>query len=69
MTGIIPCLYNSFSFTLENIVGGDIVCYESRVDRKRNIPEISPAPAPAGEYAYIPLSVVEITDSDSSDRR
>jgi len=67
MTGIIPCLYNSFSFTLENIVGGDIVCYESRVDRKRNIPEISPAPAPAGEYAYIPLSVVEITDSDSSD--
>jgi hypothetical protein len=28
MTGIIPCLYNSFSFTLENILGGDIVCYE-----------------------------------------
>ena len=65
MTGIIPCLYNSYSFTLENIVGGDIVCYESRVDRKRNVPE--PAIVPALASAYIPLSVVETADSDSTD--
>jgi hypothetical protein len=62
MTGIIPCLYNSYSFTLENIVGGDIVCYESKVDRKRNVPAAL-VPAPALESAYIPLSVVETDDS------
>jgi hypothetical protein len=65
MTGIIPCLYNSFSFTLENIVGGDIVCYESKVDRKQNVPA---ALVPVLECAYIPLSVVETDDStDDSD--
>jgi len=67
MTGIIPCLYNSYSFTLENIVGGDIVCYESKVDRKRNVPAAL-VPAPTLESAYIPLSVVETDDStDESD--
>ena len=35
MTGIIPCLYNSFSFTPENIFGGDIVCYEIKNTRKK----------------------------------
>ena len=28
MTGIIPCLYNSYSFSKENFDGGDIVCYD-----------------------------------------
>lgn len=33
MTGTIPCLYNSFSFTPANLEGGNIICY----DVKRNI--------------------------------
>jgi hypothetical protein len=28
MTGIIPCLYNSYSFSKENFEGGNIVCYD-----------------------------------------
>lgn len=28
MTGIIPCLYNSFSFTQANLEGGNIICYD-----------------------------------------
>jgi hypothetical protein len=35
MTGIVPCLYNSFSFTSENIFGGDIVCYEIKNTRNK----------------------------------
>lgn len=35
MTGIIPCLYNSFSFTNENIVGGNITCYEIKSARMK----------------------------------
>lgn len=68
MTGIIPCLYNSYSFTLENIVGGDIVCYESKVDRKRNVPvQVAPALAiaPAPEPVFIPPSLIETSESDS----
>lgn len=76
MTGIIPCLYNSFSFTLENIVGGDIVCYEtkSRVSRERSEPvplplpvQVAPAlaPAPAPEPMYIPSSLIETSDTDT----
>jgi hypothetical protein len=49
--GIIPCLYNSFSFTLENIIGGDIVCYEIknvRVTREElvvpSLPSVLPEP-------------------------
>ena len=70
MTGIIPCLYNSYSFTLENIVGGDIVCYESKVDRKRNVPvQVAPALAiaPAPEPVFIPPSLIETSDSDSTE--
>jgi hypothetical protein len=74
MTGIIPCLYNSFSFTLENIVGGDIVCYNPRIARERNVPvQLAPAPAiaPAPEPVFIPPSLIETsetdTDSDSAD--
>ena len=68
MTGIIPCLYNSFSFTLENIVGGDIVCYNPRIAHERNVPvQVAPAPAiaPAPEPVFIPPSLVETTNSDT----
>lgn len=71
MTGIIPCLYNSFSFTLENIVGGDIVCYDMnpRIARERNVPvQVAPALAiaPTPACVYIPPSLVETTNSDTS---
>lgn len=47
MTGVIPCLYNSYSFSKENIDGGNILCYDitrvRREDRfnheKKDIPE------------------------------
>ena len=70
MTGIIPCLYNSFSFTLENIVGGDIVCYDikPRISHERNVPvQVAPALAiaPAPACVYIPPSLVETTNSDT----
>ena len=68
MTGIIPCLYNSFSFTLENIVGGDIVCYKPRISHERNVPlQVAPAqaPAPAPEPVYIPPSLIETSDTDT----
>ena len=59
MTGIIPCLYNSFSFTVENIVGGDIVCYDikPRIVRERNVP--------APVCVYIPQSLVETSGTDT----
>jgi len=57
MTGIIPCLYNSFSFTVENIVGGDIICYKSQYVRE----QAKSVPA----AVYIPPLSVEPTDSDS----
>jgi hypothetical protein len=71
MTGIIPCLYNSFSFTLENIIGGDIVCYKPRIARERNLPapavvsaaEVTPAPAPV--FVYIPPSLIETSGTDT----
>ena len=28
MTGIVPCLYNSFSFHRTNLEGGNIICYD-----------------------------------------
>lgn len=67
MTGIIPCLYNSFSFTLENIVGGDIVCYESKYVREQMKPAPAPAPVPVPVPvpAYIPPLSVENTETDT----
>jgi len=68
MTGIIPCLYNSFSFTLENIVGGDIVCYNPRISHERNVPvpvQVAPSLAPAPEPVYIPSSLIETSDTDT----
>lgn len=67
MTGIIPCLYNSFSFTLENIVGGDIVCYETKTSRERSAPVLPPpTPTPTVEpFVYIPSSESILSDSDS----
>lgn len=32
MTGIIPCLYNSFSFTQSNLEGGNIICYDIKTN-------------------------------------
>ncbi len=32
MTGIIPCLYNSFSFTQANLEGGNIICYDIKTN-------------------------------------
>lgn len=56
MTGIIPCLYNSFSFTNENMIGegGSIVCYETASLRKR--PEAVPVPVPVEQFVYMPPS-------------
>lgn len=65
MTGIIPCLYNSFSFTLENIVGGDIVCYESKYVREQTKPVPAPAPVPVPVPVYIPPLSVEQTETDT----
>ena len=67
MTGIIPCLYNSFSFTNENIVGGDIVCYETKTSRERSAPVLPPpTPTPTVEpFVYIPSSESILSDSDS----
>jgi hypothetical protein len=69
MTGIIPCLYNSFSFTLENIVGGDIVCYETKTSRERSAPVLpTPTPTPTVEpFVYIPSSESILSDSDADD--
>jgi hypothetical protein len=67
MTGIIPCLYNSFSFTNENIVGGDIVCYETKTSRERSAPVLpTPTPTPTIEpFVYIPSEASILTESDS----
>ena len=67
MTGIIPCLYNSFSFTNENIVGegGSIVCYETKSSRERSAPA-SVTPTPTVEpFVYIPLAASILTDTES----
>ena len=65
MTGIIPCLYNSFSFTNDNIVGGDIVCYETKTSRERTAP-VLPTPTPTVEpFVYIPSSESILSDTDT----
>jgi hypothetical protein len=65
MTGIIPCLYNSFSFTNDNIVGGDIVCYETKTSRERSAPVTVPVTVPVEPFVYIPSSESILSDSDS----
>ena len=79
MTGIIPCLYNSYSFSKENFDGGDIVCYDiaRRVvgcerdrdrDRKRehsNLPENIIIQALIPEPMF--LKKKEDSDSESSE--
>ena len=67
MTGIIPCLYNSFSFTLENIVGGDIVCYNSQYVREQTkpVPAPAPVPVPVPVPVYIPPLSVEQTETET----
>ena len=73
MTGIIPCLYNSFSFTNENIVGGDIVCYETKSSRERSAPATATATATPTQtvepFVYIPsaASILTETESDADD--
>ena len=75
MTGIIPCLYNSFSFTNENIVGegGSIVCYETKSWRERSAQaSVTPTPTPTPTvepFVYIPLqaSILTETESDTDD--
>lgn len=73
MTGIIPCLYNSFSFTNENMIGdgGSIVCYETASLRKRPEPEAVPVavpvpvPVPVEQFVYVPPSTSTPTDADT----
>ena len=70
MTGIIPCLYNSYSFSKENFDGGDIVCYDikPRISHERNVPvQVAPALAiaPAPEPVFIPPSLIETSDTDT----
>ena len=75
MTGIIPCLYNSYSFSKENFDGGNIVCYDiaRRVvgcerDRERehsNLPENIIIQALIPEPMF--LKKKEDSDSDSSE--
>ena len=76
MTGIIPCLYNSFSFTNENMIGGggSIVCYETKVLRERSmtapvtVPVMVPVmvPVPVEQpFVYIPSSESILTDSET----
>ena len=36
MTGFIPCLYNSFSFTPANLEGGNIICYDIKSRANNN---------------------------------
>ena len=36
MTGFIPCLYNSFSFTPANLEGGNIICYDIKSRANHN---------------------------------
>lgn len=36
MTGIIPCLYNSYSFTQTNLEGGNIICYDIKTNIIKN---------------------------------
>ena len=77
MTGIIPCLYNSFSFTNENIVGegGSIVCYETKSWHERSAPAsvrqtATSTPTPTVEpFVYIPsaASILTETESDTDD--
>ena len=75
MTGIIPCLYNSFSFTNENIVGegGSIVCYETKSSRERSAPATATPTQTQTQtvepFVYIPLpaSILTETESDADD--
>lgn len=71
MTGIIPCLYNSFSFTNENIVGegGSIVCYETKSSRERSAPATATATQTVEPFVYIPsaASILTETESDTDD--
>lgn len=71
MTGIIPCLYNSFSFTNENIVGegGSIVCYETKSSRERSAPATATPTQTVEPFVYIPLpaSILTETESDADD--
>ena len=72
MTGIIPCLYNSFSFTNENMIGGggSIVCYETKVLRERSVPVPVTVPVPVEQpFVYIPSSESILSDSDSDTDR
>lgn len=65
MTGIIPCLYNSFSFTNENMIGEgrSIVCYETAPLRKRN--EAVMAAVPVEQFVYNPPSTEAEADTDT----
>ena len=74
MTGIIPCLYNSFSFTNENMIGagGSIVCYETKVLRERSMTVVAAVPVPVTvpvpveqPFVYIPSSESILTDSET----
>jgi hypothetical protein len=40
MTGFIPCLYNSFSFTPANLDGGNIICYDIKSRTNNNIVDV-----------------------------
>lgn len=73
MTGIIPCLYNSYSFSKENFDGGDIVCYDiarrvvgcEREREKSNQPENIIIQALLPEPIF--LKKKEDSDSESSE--
>ena len=74
MTGIIPCLYNSFSFTLENILGGDIVCYEiknARVTCEEHVipslPSVLPEPMFSKKCTADKNDDVSVSVSSNSD--
>ena len=67
MTGIIPCLYNSFSFTNENIVGegGSIVCYETKSSRERSAPATATPTQTVEPFVYIPSAALILTETES----
>jgi hypothetical protein len=73
MTGIIPCLYNSYSFSKENFEGGNIVCYDiaRRVVGCERDREKSKQPENIIIQALLPepmfLKKKEDSDSDSSE--
>ena len=67
MTGIIPCLYNSFSFTNENIVGegGSIVCYKTKSSRERSAPATATPTQTVEPFVYIPSAALILTETES----